>query len=191
MVAAQAERTYTPEEYLALERAAEYRSEYWFGHIYAMAGGSPEHSAIGANAIACVWNQLIDTPCQVYNSDMKVRATPDGLFAYPDLSVVCGEPQFHDDKRDMLINPIVIMEVLSDSTEVFDRRKKFAQYQHLDSFTDYVLIAQDEPHVEHYARQADNEWYLTIAKGLDSQIVLSSIGCTLRLADVYRKITFA
>lgn len=183
-------RLYTPEEYLALEREAEFKSEYFHGEIYAMAGSSPEHSTITINISREVSLQLKGKPCQAFSNDMKVRTTPTGLFAYPDLSVVCGEPRFHDSKRDVLVNPTVLFEVLSSSTEAYDRGKKFAQYQEIESLTDYVLIAQDEPRIEHFRRQPDDQWLLTVATGLASKIRLASIECTLSLSEVYDRVKF-
>ncbi len=177
-----------PEEYLAIERVSQVKSEYVNGHIYAMAGSSPEHSAITVNVTVALGSQLIDQSCQAYSSDMKVGASSSGIFAYPDLSVVCGEPSFHDEQRDVLINPRVIIEVLSPSTEAFDRGKKFARYQQLKSFTDYILIAQDEPRVDHYEKQADDEWLLHIAHGLDAKIHIASINCDLVLSQIYNKV---
>jgi len=184
------QRRFTVEEYLALERAADFKSEYFNGIIYAMAGSSPEHSAITTNITGVIYGQLADKPCQTYSNDMKVRASPEGLFAYPDLSVVCGAPQFHDEKRDVLINPVVIVEVLSDSTEAYDRGKKFIQYRHLDSLQDYLLIAQDEACIEHYSRQSADTWLLTTARRLDATLYVASIDCTLALAGIYRNVTF-
>lgn len=163
-------RLYTPEEYLALKREAEFKSEYLHGEIYAMAGSSPEHSTITANITGEIRAQLKGKPCQAFSNDMKVRTAPTGLFAYPDLSVVCGEPHFHDARRDVLLNPTVLFEVHSSSMEAYDRGKKFAQYQEIESLTDYVLIAQDEPRIEHYHRQQGNQWLFTVAQGLESKL---------------------
>ena len=170
---------YSSEEYLALERNADFKSEYLKGHIYDMAGSSPEHSAITVNVTVALGSQLLERPCQAFSNDMKVRTSPTGLFAYPDLSVVCGEPVFHDEKRDVLINPTVLIEVLSPSTEAFDRGKKFAQYQHLTSLTDYLLIAQDEARIDHYTRQSDDQWLLSIAQGSGAEVYIASLDCTL------------
>src|SRR5215813_5130532 len=134
---AQSQAPYTIEEYLALERAAEERHEYWDGGIYAMGGESLEHGRICTNLSRIISNQLVGKPCELLIKDMKVRSGPDpqprrvtkGLFSYPDLLVVCGEPQFHDQYRDVLLNPAVIIEVLSDTTEAFDRGEKFRRYR--------------------------------------------------------------
>lgn len=188
--ALQQKRYYTPEEYLEMERAASVKSEYLNGMIYAMAGSTPEHSAITANVTGVAFAALADKPCQVYTSDLKVRTAPQGLYAYPDLTIVCGEPQFHDEKRDVLINPIVIIEVLSESTEAYDRGRKFQQYRQLESLKDYLLIAQDAPYVELYSRQPDDTWVLRTVSGLEATVSLPSIGCTLPLSGIYRNVVF-
>jgi Uma2 family endonuclease len=152
----------TVEEYLALERASEARHEYLDGEIYAMAGESPDHGAIGANIGGQLYAQLRGTPCQVFSKDMKVRSGPEpnplrppkGLYSYPDLLVMCGEMRVHDEHRDVLLNPTVIIEVLSPTTEVFDRGEKWARYQAwLLSLTDYLLVSQSKPMIEHYRRR--------------------------------------
>jgi Uma2 family endonuclease len=192
MVSAQRQSdTYSPAEYLALERASTARHEYLDGFVYAFAGGSPEHSAIAANIIASLVAQLHDRPCQAFTSDLKVATGPDDLFSYPDASVVCGELQFYDAERDVITNPSVVVEVLSPTTEAYDRGREFAKYQHLVSLTDYVLVAQDTARVEHYVRQPGNRWLLTTVEGLEGAAHIASIECTLRLADVYHKVTLS
>ncbi len=190
MSALQKEKIYKPDQYLELERAAEERHEYLDGQIYLMSGGSPKHNTICVNVIRDLSNQLKGKSCQVFESNMKVGTETSGLFSYPDVSVACGEPTFHDNHQDVLTNPSVIIEVLSPSTERFDRGKKFARYQRFDSFTDYILITQDEPRVEHFARQANGTWILTVATGLKSKIEITSIACTLKLSEVYDRIKF-
>lgn len=190
MSALESEKIYTPEEYLAFERNAEERHEYLDGQIYLMSGGSPKHSSICVNTIIDLGLQLRKKPCQIFEANMKVGAETSSQFSYPDASVVCGETKFHDTHQDVLTNPSVIIEVLSPSTERFDRGKKFARYQRIESFTDYILIAQDEPRVEHFARQANGTWILTVATGLKSKIKLTSIACTLKLSEVYDRIQF-
>jgi Uma2 family endonuclease len=180
----------TPEEYLELERKAEFKSEYFFGKIYALDGASPEHSTITFNLAVEVGTQLRGTPCQGFSGDMKIRTGDSWLYAYPDLSIVCDEPLFHDEKGEVLINPKVIFEILSPSTEKFDRGAKFLHYQVMNTFTDYVLIAQDEPHVEHFTRQ-QNGWILyNIIRDLESKLSISSIDCTISLAGLYDRIKF-
>ena len=148
----------TPEQYLELERQAETKSEYFAGEIFAMAGASPEHNLISGNAFGVLWSQLRDRPCTAYGSDMKVRSTQEH-YAYPDVTVVCGEAQFGGEEREVLLNPTLIVEVLSPSTEAWDRGGKFEQYRQRESLQEYLLIAQDRPHVERYARQSNGECY--------------------------------
>jgi Uma2 family endonuclease len=191
----------TVEEYLAKERESEERHEYLDGQIYLMAGESREHGAICTNAGGQLYAQLRGGPCQVFSKDMKVRSGPipesrydtKGLYSFPDLVVVCGEPQFLDEHRDVLVNPKVIIEVLSPSTEAFDRGEKFLRYRtHLESLTDYVVVAQNRPLVEHFARQPNGQWVIAAtATELSETVVLSSIGCTLRLSDIYDRIVFS
>jgi Uma2 family endonuclease len=181
---------YTPEEYLALERAADYRSEYLNGEIYAMAGGTPQHGAIAVNIGSELRAQLKAKPCQVFPSDVKIRTTPGGLFAYPDISVVCGPLNYHDAHRDVLTNPVLLVEVLSESTEAFDRGRKFYQYRQIETLTDSLLVSQEEPSIDHYAKQPDGRWLLTTVVGLDARLYLASLDCTLLLREVYAKIEF-
>jgi Uma2 family endonuclease len=184
------EQAWTPETYLVFERASDEKHEYLGGSIYAMAGASARHNQILGNALASLHSQLRDRPCIVYPSDMRVKVSRTGLYTYPDLSVVCGESRFEDDHEDTLLNPILIVEVLSPSTESYDRGKKFQQYRSLESLQEYLLISQDGYHVEQYVRQADDRWLLADVTDLDSALNLPSIACTLALADVYAKITF-
>ena len=180
---------FTPEEYLALERPAEYRSEYFNGEIFAMAGASREHNLIAGNVSRELGNQLKGRPCETYQTDMRVRVSAMGLYTYPDVVVVCGEPQFENDSVDTLLNPTLLVEVLSPSTEAYDRGDKFEQYRTLESLADYVLIAQDRYRVERFARQPDGQWLLSVAKSLDAEVSLASIGCRLPLADVYDRLS--
>jgi len=182
---------YTPSQYLTLERQSDARHELYDGVIYAMAGESPEHSLITTNISGELRLRLKDSACSVFSPNMKVLSGKDKLFAYPDVTVVCGEPQFYDDKRDVIVNPTVIFEVLSPSTEAFDRGDKFLSFRKFNnSLTDYVLVSQYKPFVDHYTRQADESWTLHSLEGLDSIIHLSSIDCELRLAEVYDRIVF-
>jgi Uma2 family endonuclease len=180
----------TVEEYLAQERAGTERHEYLDGYVYQMAGESLAHSTINANVTGRLMMQLLGKPCRVLSPNMKVRASLTGLFAYPDAAVVCGEPQFHDKSKDILINPAVIVEVLSPSTENYDRGGKFFRYQQLESLVDYLLVSQDEPRIEHYARHDSGQWLYTINYGLDAALYLASIDCHLRLAEIYDRIAF-
>ena len=176
----------SPEEYLALERVSEIRHEYLDGVVYAMAGETPEHSTICFNLGGLIHAQLRGKPCRGFSPNMKVRTGLSGLFAYPDLAVVCGEPVYHDDRRDVLANPTVIFEVLSPSTEAYDRGEKFLRYRsHLASLKEYVLVAQHKPYIEIFSRQQDDSWLLTEVDGLNGKIHLESIDCHLSLAEIY------
>jgi Uma2 family endonuclease len=178
-----------PEEYLAIERKAEYKSEYVDGVMYAMAGGSERHNLISANTIISIGVQLRNRPCRVYPGNLKVRVPNSKRFFYPDVSVVCGEPRFADDERDVILNPVLIVEVLSESTAAYDRGKKFLSYQQIDSLQEYLLISQDEEIVEHYIRQSNDTWLYTKAIGLEETIILPSIECEITLRDIYDKAT--
>jgi Uma2 family endonuclease len=180
----------SPEEYLERERAATEKSEYLHGVIYAMAGGSPNHSAIAANAITEFTIPLRGGRCRVFTSDLKVRSSAYGIFAYPDISIVCGELQFHDSHRDVITNPTVIVEVLSPSTAGFDRGRKRMEYQRIPSLKDYILIEQDDPVVEHFERKSANSWLVTVIEGLDKEFYIASLDCTLKLSLIYSGVDF-
>jgi len=194
-VAVQKLALYTPEQYLALERDATYKSEYYNGEIYAMAGASEAHNLINVVVSATLLNGLRGKPCRVYSNDMKVRAQTTSAFVYPDTIVVCGPPRFDDQgRRDVLLNPLVLVEVLSPSTESNDRGAKFAHYQRLESLAEYVLVSQDRPRVEIFRRGpgATNEWSYVAYDGLDAIAFLASLdGLSLPLRDLYENIEFA
>jgi Uma2 family endonuclease len=179
----------SPEEYLAIERQAEYKSEYVDGVMYAMAGGSERHNLIAGNLITELNIQLREVPCRVYTSDLKVRVPNSKRFFYPDVSVVCGETQFADDESDVVLNPILIAEVLSESTAAFDRGKKFQSYQQIESLQEYLLVSQDEHLAEHYLRQDNGHWLYTKVSGLDGIVILPTLKCQLSLSDIYNKAT--
>ena len=178
----------TPEDYLAIERGAEFKSEYFNGEIFAMAGASRAHNTIVLNTGSEIRRHLKNRPCKAYVNDMRVKVSPTGLYTYPDLVVVCGKEQFEDTHLDTLLNPTLIIEVLSDSTEAYDRGRKFEHYRHLDSLIEYVLIAQHRPHAESYRRQPDHQWLLTECHGLEGTLRLQTIDCDLALAEVYDKV---
>lgn len=180
----------TEAEYLAFDRASEIKHEYYRGEIFAMSGGSPEHNLICMSTGAALYSQLRGRPCKSFSSDQRVRISQTRLYTYPDITVVCGDPRFATDAQDTLINPTLLIKVLSPSTESYDRGKKFQHYRQLDSLREYVLIAQDQPHIERYLRQDDDTWLLSEATGLESRIELTSIGCVLALAEVYEQVTF-
>lgn len=184
------EKFVTPEEYLAFERASEIKHEYLGGEVYAMTGASRNHNKIVANTLASLHGQLRKSPCEIYPSDMRVKTRSPVLYTYPDITIVCDEPQFEDTILDTLLNPTVIIEVLSPSTEAYDRGNKFRHYRTIPSLQEYVLIAQDSRRIERYLRQPNNEWLLSEAAGPDATLTLPSIQCELALADVYEKVTF-
>jgi Uma2 family endonuclease len=181
----------TPEEYLALDRQSEEKSEYWDGEMFLMTGASRRHNLIVLNVGGELREQLKERPCEVYPSDMRVRIPNTARYAYPDVSVVCEEPQFEDEETDVLLNPTLIVEVLSASTEAYDRGKKLDSYRTIPSLQECVLIAQDEYHVYVYTRQPDNRWLLSEADDVNEVLSLDSIGCRLPLAEVYRKVKIA
>lgn len=193
------EPIYTEEEYLALEREAEERHEYLDGVIYAMAGESPDHGRVSVNLVRIISTHLLGKDCELFTKDMKVRSGPlpksrfstKGLYSYPDLVVVCGELKFLDEYQDVLINPAVIIEVLSEKTESFDRVAKFQRYQkYLPLLTDYVLVSQSQRLIEHFHRRAPELWHYTSVSDLKGHLIIPSIKCELRLADVYDRVKF-
>lgn len=188
-MSAEPHRRVSLEDYLAAERQAETKSEYLNGEVFAMSGASREHNLIAVNITASVHGQLKGRPCETYAGDMRVHVSATGLYTYPDVTVVCGEPQLEGAELDTLLNPTLLIEVLSPSTEAYDRGKKFAQYRALESFREYVLVSQEEVRVEIFTRQEDGHWLLSQeAAHLDETVPLASIGCELRLADVYDRV---
>jgi Uma2 family endonuclease len=179
----------TVEEYLAHERAAEHKSEFFDGEMFAMAGASEEHVLIVANLTGELRAQLRGRPCRTYPADMRVQVSKTGLYTYPNVVVVCGEPLFEDEHRDTLLNPSLIIEVLSPSTEAYDRGGKFAHYQGLESLREYVLVAQDRCRVEQFVRQTEGQWLYSEVRDPGETIHLPSIGCDLALSEVYDKVT--
>jgi Uma2 family endonuclease len=183
---------WTPGEYLAFERAAETRHEFFDGEIFAMAGASFEHNQIAGNLAFALRSQLRDRPCDVLSSDMRVKVEATGLFTDPDVVMVCGEPRFGDDALDTLLNPVLLVEVLSPSAEAYDRGRKFAHYRAIPSLTDYVLVAQDRRAVEHFARSDDGAWVLRAADENNggSTLRIESLGCDIALDNAYRRVAF-
>lgn len=186
-----AEEGVSPEEYLEAERASDERHEYLDGRVYAMAGESIPHSQICINLGGEARSKLKGSPCQPLSPNMKVRTSNASLFAYPDLTIVCGEPEVHDSKKDVLINPKVIFEVLSPSTEKYDRTTKFARFRMgNETLTDYILVSQDKPFVEHFSKQADGEWIYRSFNRLSDSFGISSVECSLSLSEIYDRVAF-
>ncbi|HVF27604.1 MAG TPA: Uma2 family endonuclease [Pyrinomonadaceae bacterium] len=179
----------TPEEYLAVERKAETKSEYFDGVMFAMVGASREHNLISTNIAGELRQQLKARPCETYVNDMRVRIPATGLYTYPDVVVVCGEPVFEDEYVDTLLNPTLIVEVLSESTESYDRGKKFAHYRSVESIVEYLLVAQDEYRVEQFVRQTDGRWMLSDVRALEASVELTSLQCALKLREIYDRIS--
>ena len=188
MATVAAQTYFTPEEYIALERKAEYKSEYFDGHIIAMSGASHQHNLITGDIFYGLYPQLIGHGCEIFTSDMRVRPSLGDAYFYPDVVVVCGAPEFEDDVFDTLLNPIVIVEVLSPSTEAYDRGEKFTRYKHLASLQEYILVSQDKVSVEHHRRHG-TQWMLSHYRALEDVLPLPSIGGKLPLRDIYARVT--
>ena len=197
MALAQLQPLYTVAEYLAFERESEERHEYLDGVIYAMAGESGEHGDISMNISVSLGSQLKGRDCRARSKDTKVRSGPipklkystKGLYSYPDAVVICGEPEYLDGYRDVVTNPAVIIEVLSPTTEAFDRGEKFDRYDAWNpTLSDYLLVSQDQPKIEHFTRQSDGTWTRAVYRGLRSKVVINSIRCTLKSKEVYDRI---
>lgn len=180
----------TRETYLDLERKAEFKSEFFDGEIFAMAGASREHNLILANIIRILGNQLINGPCNVYPSDMKVRIEQINKYAYPDISIACEPEYFEDYHQDILLNPVVIIEILSDSTEAYDRGKKFIHYQFIPSLVEYILVSQKVHGIERFVRQKEDIWIYSRHDLLEDIVPVGAAGCELPLREIYQNILF-
>ncbi|MGI8494809.1 MAG: Uma2 family endonuclease [Pyrinomonadaceae bacterium] len=183
-------KIYTAEEYLVIERGAEEKHEFIDGEIVAMAGASREHNLISGNIFAALHSGLRGKNCESYINDMRVRMRKN-RYGYPDVVVICGEPQFADDEFDVLLNPTVVVEVLSKSTRFRDKNEKLIAYQKMDSLRECLLVEQTEPRVEHYIKQTPKQWLLRIYEDLDELIIFESINCEVSLAEIYAQIEFA
>ncbi|HYW13482.1 MAG TPA: Uma2 family endonuclease [Longimicrobium sp.] len=180
----------TPAQYLSTEREADYRSEFVNGRVQPLERSNRVHNLIVGNTSAELWGQLRGGPCEVYVNDMRVKVEQTGMYTYPDIVGVCEAPELEDEHVDTLLNPGIIIEVLSPSTERYDRGEKFAHYRRLPSLQEYVLIAQDTRRIDHYRRNGDS-WVMTEVSGLGAELVLASVGATLTLADIYDRVVFA
>lgn len=180
----------SPQEYLELEHKASFKSEYRNGLIVPMPGASPEHIDITSDTHTELGICLKGASCEIYNNDLKVRTKT--KYSYPDLTVICDKPVYERDPNGnaILLNPTVIIEVLSSSTEAYDRGEKFAAYRELKSFSEYLLILQTQPLVEQYIKQADGSWKFIPIQGLDAMVRLENVNCTLALKDIYRRVNF-
>jgi Uma2 family endonuclease len=181
----------TPEQYLEIERKAEFKSEYFDGVMFTMAGAKEAHNLLAMNVGFALHPQLRSRPCRIYANDMRVRVSATVLYTYPDVIAVCGERHFLDDQRDTLLNPNLIVEVLSPTTEAYDRGRKFEYYKAIESFTEYLLISSDRVHVDLFRRQRDGDWLLKSAERMEDVFELQSVGCRLSLADLYEQVELA
>jgi Uma2 family endonuclease len=189
-MSAHAQPRLSEEEYLALDRASQLRHEFYDGSMYAMSGGSHRHGIIGSSLGRELGNALKGKPCYVSNSDVRVRISPGRSYVYPDAVVVCGDPKYADDQKDTLLNPTLVIEVLSDSTERHDRGYKAEQYRKIDSLQEYALVSQARSSVEIYRRRDNGQWLLTHYTGLDAVAHFESVDCNIPLAEIYDKISF-
>lgn len=193
-------KLYSVEEYLKIDRASDERYKYLDGEISMMAGESIRHGDISVNLIGELRNLLKGTTCRVLAKDTKTQSgglaflvgkSKKGMFSYPDLVIICNEPKFSDNYGDVVLNPKVIIEVLSDSTELFDRTNKFTRYRMFnETLTDYILVSQDKPFVEHFIREDENNWNLTVCFGLDKTLIIESIGCAIKLSEIFDRVKF-
>ena len=189
-VSTQLEHYYTDEEYLTIDRAAATKSEYLDGVICARGGATARHVQIVANVARELGNQVRDKPCVVYSTDLRVRVSPGGLYAYPDVVVVCGDPVFIDGELDTLTNPLLIVEVLSNSTKNYDRGEKFERYRSIAGLREYLLIAQDNVHIEGHVRQNEGAWLLRETNRMSDTIDLTSLGRRLPVTEIYFKVSY-
>ena len=179
----------TSEEYLAWERKQPFKNEYYNGQIVAMSGASRSHNRITVDITIQLGNQLMNSEREVFASEMRVRTSPEISYFYPDVIVVCGEPRFEDDTFDTLLNPMLVIEVLSPSTAAFDRGEKFEHYKQIASLQEYILVSQNNVRVEHYRRQG-SQWIHNTFEHLEDMLPLASIECTLPLRAIYRRVMF-
>ncbi len=179
----------SPEEYLAMERSSETKSQYIDGEIFAMSGASRNHNRISSNLVRAIGNRLMNSTCDVYSSDMKVKIDQT-KYTYPDIVITCEKEEFEDEEEDVLLNPLVIMEILSDSTEAYDRGKKFDFYQRIHSLKEYLLLSQHSCRVEKYVRQNSRIWRYSAVQDADGIVILSSLKCELPMSEIYRNIIF-
>jgi Uma2 family endonuclease len=181
----------TPQEYLAIERGADFKSEFFDGEVFAMAGTSKEHSRITVNLTIQFGNALKGWFCEPFSSDLRVKVSANGLYTYPDLTIVCGPVDVEDEQADVLLNPTLIIEVLSPGTERYDRGKKFDLYRELDSLKEYVLVSQDQYRVEQFLRGNGSEWGYRVAFKEDDIVEFPSVGCSISIKDIYARVAFS
>jgi Uma2 family endonuclease len=189
-MAKQEQSRFTATEYLSMERASDVKHEFAFGEIYAMSGASARHVGIVSNIVGELRNQLRQRPCQIYSTDLRLSVDANQRYTYPDVMVVCDKPRFLDKELNTLLNPDLIVEVLSESTRNYDRGDKFQQYRGIPSFREYLLVDQAKAHVERYSKQSDGTWSLWETDDMNASIQLDSVGAKLPLTEIYFKIDF-
>lgn len=180
----------TEEQYLEIERAAQFKSEFYRGEMFAMAGGTLDHGELQAQVIFECRNRFAGRDCRAFGSDVRVRAGTSGLYTYPDISIVCGRPVCVDNHKDTITNPVVIIEVLSPTTEAYDRGKKFQLYQTIQSFIEYILISQTEMRIERFTRGENDTWTLRSYAGKDAELRIDAIDISIPLEAIYRRVEF-
>lgn len=178
----------TPEDYLEIERQAEYKSEYFAGEMFAMAGASKRHNLIVSNLIRTLGNQLLESDCNVYPSDMRIKIPRVKKYTYADVVIACGQEEFDDEKEDTLLNPLVIIEVLSDSTEAYDRGQKFVYYQKIPSLQEYLLVSQHDCQIEQYVRNSERFWTYAEYHDAEDSVTIQTVKVELRLKDIYARL---
>ncbi len=183
-------RKLTAAEYLAIERDAPFKSEFYAGEMFAMSGASPAHNFIKDNLIVALGNALRGSGCRTLSSDQRVRVSPTGLYTYPDILILCGPGEYATEDDHTLLNPKVVIEVLSDSTRGYDRGAKARQYKRIPSLEEYVLVEQDEPVIDRFVRLPDGGWLETTVEGVDAEFAFATVAVRVRLADVYAGVTF-
>jgi Uma2 family endonuclease len=180
----------TEEEYLVFEEMSQDKHEYANGYIYAMSGGTSNHSAITTSVVGELYGQLLDKDCTVHSSDLKIHVAATRSYRYPDVSVVCGETRYAMNRTDLVTNPVLVVEVLSPSTARTDHHVKLGEYTQIDSLQAYLLISQDEPKVQRFLRQSSGDWLYTTVAGLEGTVELPFLDCTLALSRIYRRVTW-
>jgi Uma2 family endonuclease len=181
----------TEAEYLEIERAAEFKSEFYQGEMFAMSGGKPQHSLIATNLAREFSMRLRSSECVAYNTDLRIKIEASGLYTYPDLSVICGPLRFAEGTDDTVVNPTVLVEVLSDSTEAYDRGTKFEHYQQIPTLQEYLLVSQKAARIEQFRRQPGGDWLLKVAAGMDQSLELPSLAIVIPLAEVFARVSFS
>ncbi|HUQ95348.1 MAG TPA: Uma2 family endonuclease [Bryobacteraceae bacterium] len=190
-MSAQQQALITPEEYLDRERLAETKSEYWNGVVLAMAGGSSQHDRLQNNLVREIGNALKTHPCRTAGPDLRLRVAGSRVYTYPDMMILCGKTEYADDQRDTVLNPVVVIEILSRSTEAYDRGEKFAAYRRLPSLQEYLLVSQSQPRVERFRRLPDDRWILTEVTGMTELLQLESVPCQVPMAEIYDRVEFS